>query len=887
MDKQYDPSVVEEKQYKRWMDEKRFSADEHSTKPSYSIVIPPPNVTGILHMGHALNNTIQDILIRYKRMDGFEALWMPGTDHAGIATQNVVERRLAQQGKDRHQLGREEFLKEVWGWKEEYHATISNQLKKLGSSCDWDRERFTMDEGLSRAVRKVFVSLYNEGLIYRGKYIINWCPRCQTALSDEEAEHEELEGKLYHFKYPYSDGSGYVEVATTRPETMLGDTAVAVNPKDERYGNMIGKTLTLPLAEREIPVISDDFVDPSFGTGAVKVTPAHDPNDFQMGLRHEMRPIVIMDETGRMTGPIPEKYQGMDRFEARKAVVKDLQEAGLCDKIEKHTHAVGHCYRCHTVVEPNYSDQWFVKMKPLAEPALKAAYDNKVTFYPSRWRKTYLEWMENIRDWCISRQIWWGHRIPVWYCTSCPEIIVSEETPDACPSCKSAELRQDEDVLDTWFSSWLWPFSTMGWPDKTDTLEKFYPTDTLATAPEILFFWVARMIMAGYHFAGDLPFTNVVLHGTVRDETGRKMSKSLGNSIDPLEIISVYGADALRFSLVMITAQGADVFLAKDTFDIGRNFGNKLWNASRFLLGNIDSRRSFSGLPDKESLKAEDIWILSRLTATIAGARSALDGYRLNEMCRLLYDFTWHDFCDWYIEAKKGDLYGDADPQAKETALQLSSYVLGCILKLLHPVMPHITEEIWGYLMQMVSYEDLTDNESIMESSFPRADESLRDKDEESRFELLKEIIVGLRTIRAENNVPPDKKGRAVIRPEDPGIASWLASQSALINMFAKLSESEIGVEAQKPSLAGQTVVKGTEVSLELEGLIDRQVEIDRLTKEIERMNNLVTGAKKRLENENFLKKAPDHVVKSEKEKYEGLLLNLEKLEKSLSAMKG
>jgi valyl-tRNA synthetase len=563
-------------------------------------------------------------------MNGLETLWMPGTDHAGIATQNVVERKLAAEGKSRHDFERSDFVSEVWKWKEQYHKTINKQLKKLGMSCDWTRERFTMDEGLSLAVRSVFVKLYEDGLIYRGKYIINWCPRCRTALSDEEAEHKDINGKLYHFVYPFADGSGSVSVATTRPETMLGDTAVAVNPKDERYAGLVGKNLRLPLAEREIPIVADDFVDREFGTGAVKVTPAHDPNDFQMGLRHKMEPVVIMDETAHMCGPIPEKYKGKDRFEARKMIVKDMQDAGLCTGIDDHGHAVGHCYRCHTMVEPYYSDQWFVKMKPLAKGALDAALNNEISFYPSRWRKTYIEWMENIRDWCISRQIWWGHRIPVWYCKECNEIIVALKTPGEC-KCGSKNLKQDEDVLDTWFSSWLWPFSTMGWPEKTDTLKKFYPTNVLITAPEILFFWVARMLMAGLYCTGELPFRDILLHGTVRDKSGKKMSKSLGNSIDPLEIIATHGADALRFSLIMITAQGADVFLAKDTFDIGRNFANKLWNASRFLLGNIDEKKRFDGIPASARLKAVDRWILSRLNHTILQMREAIDTYKLNE----------------------------------------------------------------------------------------------------------------------------------------------------------------------------------------------------------------------------------------------------------------
>lgn len=884
MEKQYNPAQVEDRWYAYWLENKLFHADENSNKPKYSIVIPPPNVTGVLHMGHALNNSIQDILIRYKRMSGFEVLWMPGTDHAGIATQNVVEKKLAKEKKSRHDFGREAFVQEVWKWKDVHHKIISSQLKKLGSSCDWDRERFTMDEGLSKAVRKVFVQLYNEGLIYKGKYIINWCPRCQTALSDEEAEHKELQGKLYHFRYPYSDGSGYVTVATTRPETMLGDTAVAVNPKDERYFGKTGKKLTLPLVNREIPMITDDYVDREFGTGAVKVTPAHDPNDYAMGQRHNLEPIMVMDETGHMAGPIPQKYIGMDRFTARKAVVEDLTALGLVEKIEEHTHAVGHCYRCSTVVEPYYSDQWFVRMKPLAKEALAAALEDKVTFFPVRWKKTYIDWMENIRDWCISRQIWWGHRIPVWYC-ECGEMIVAEQTPSSCPKCNSSKLKQDEDVLDTWFSSWLWPFSTMGWPENTKELEKFYPTDTLATAPEILFFWVARMIMSGLHFTGKLPFTRVILHGTVRDKTGRKMSKSLGNSIDPLEIIPVYGADALRFSMIMITASGADVYLGKDTFDIGRNFSNKLWNASRFLLSNIDQNCSFESLPPVQRFKMEDRWIISKLQKVAAGVSDSLNQFRFNEACHTLYDFIWHEFCDWYIEAKKSDFYQQEDPQRRLDAIALSSYTLASILKLLHPIMPFITEEIWSNLRQKVTFPSVIDSVSIMTASYPAADKSYVNDTAENNFEMVKNIITALRTIRSENNVPPDKQGNAVIIPADSNIAEVLNSHARLINQFAKLSSSVIDQHATKPEFAGSAVVMGTQLYLSLEGLIDINVEIDRLNKEISRVSGLINSTKARLGNESFVSRAPQDVIVKEKEKLQGLIENLDKLEKNLHTL--
>jgi valyl-tRNA synthetase len=901
MEKQYNPSAIEDSLYAEWLAQKQFHADEHSKKKSYSIVIPPPNVTGILHMGHALNNTIQDALIRYKHMNGFATLWMPGTDHAGIATQNVVERKLAKEKKDRHQLGREKFVEEVWKWKHEHQSTIISQLKRLGTSCDWERERFTMDDGLSHAVKTVFVRLFKDGLIYRGKYIINWCPRCQTALSDEEAEHKETGGKLYYFKYPFKDGTGHLVVATTRPETMLGDTAVAVNPKDGRYATFIGKTLILPLVGREIPVIADDFVDKEFGTGAVKVTPAHDPNDYQMGMRHNLAFISVMDEAAKMTGPIPEKYRGLDRFACRQAVLVDMEDAGLVGQVTDHTHAVGHCYRCATMVEPYYSDQWFVKMKPLAEPSLAAAQKDEVRFFPARWRKTYIDWMENIRDWCISRQIWWGHQIPAWYVVSKTNGKRTKDTPIIVAMSEAealslalaqfgdgAKLEQESDVLDTWFSSWLWPFSTMGWPEETALLAKYYPTSTLVTAPEILFFWVARMIMAGMYCTGKLPFTDVVLHGTVRDKSGRKMSKSLGNAIDPLEIISVNGADALRFSMLMITAQGADVFLSKDTFDIGRNFCNKLWNASRFLLGNIENPLVFSPMRPADLARFTDVdtWILSGLNATIRQVREAIDSYRFNEACHALYDFTWHDFCDWYVEAIKSDLYGDGAPARKNDALWICSTVLANILKMLHPVMPFITEEIWKNLALKINYPDVIDTPQMFNAQFPKEDPSFENSDIDARFTLLKEVITALRTIRAENNVPPDRKGRAIIIPDSSDASAWLKSQHKLIALFAKLESCVVDTAAAKPQFAGQAVARGCALFLELEGLIDKQVEIDRLAKEMERTQKLVELSAAKLASPSFAQKAPPAVVAKEKEKHDGLVANLDKLKKNLEAMR-
>ena len=887
MEKQYSPQSVEERIYKEWEESGFFKADNQSEKSAYSIVIPPPNVTGILHMGHALNNTIQDILTRYKRMDGFEALWIPGTDHAGIATQNVVEKKLAKDGSSRHKLGREKFVEKVWEWKEEYHATITKQLRKLGSSCDWSRERFTMDEGLSKAVRKVFVKLYEDGLVYRGKYIVNWCPRCRTALADDEVEHQESKGKLWHFKYPFADNSGFVVVATTRPETMLGDTAVAVNPKDERYENLVGKTLILPLVNREIPLISDNYVSKDFGTGAVKITPAHDPNDFQMGLRHDFTPIVVMDETAEMMGDIPTEYIGLDRFDARKKIVEKMDELGLLVKIEEHDNKVGHCYRCDTIIEPYYSDQWFVKMKPLAEKSKEVAEKEEVKFYPERWKKIYVEWMENIRDWCISRQIWWGHRIPVWYCQDCGEVIVAEIDPTECPKCHGKHLNQEIDVLDTWFSSWLWPLSTMGWDGsvaETADMKKFFPTNVLATAPEIIFFWVARMVMASLYFTKKVPFSDVILHGTVRDKTGRKMSKSLGNVIDPLEIIATHGADSLRFSMIMNTAAGTDIFIGKDSFDIGRNFSNKLWNASRFLISNIENPLKFGDLPAKSELKTEDNWILSRLNNVIGDVRRTLEEYKFNEASHTLYDFIWKDFCDWYIEAKKSDFYNPKTPSEKENALNVASFVLTNILKLLHPFMPFVTEEIWQYLKTKITNPAI-DNDSIMRASFPKVDVAKVDFATDEKFAFLQEIIAGLRNIRSENNVPLEKKVSVVIIPNDKNAESVLNSLDYLVKLFAKVDNLIISMSAEKPKLAGQSVIKNCEVYVVLEGLIDIAAEKEKIAKEIARLENAAKGFESRLNNQEFVGKAPAKVIEMEKAKYQNVLETMEKLKANLAVL--
>ncbi len=744
----YNPKEAEDRWYKFWEEKNLFSAKINSSKRPFCIVIPPPNVTGILHMGHALNDTIQDILIRYHRMKGEESLWMPGTDHAGIATQNVVEKSIAKEGLKRQDLGREQFIERVWQWREQYGSTIIHQLKKLGASCDWERTRFTMDAQYSQAVVEVFVWLYEKGLIYRGSYIINWCPRCQTALSDEEAAHHELHGNLYYLKYPFKDNpEEFVVVATTRPETMLGDTAVAVNPKDKRYKKLIGKKLILPLVNREIEIIGDSVVDMKFGTGAVKVTPAHDPNDYALGKKHNLEFINIMHPDATLNENAGE-YSGMDRFEAREVILEDLKEKKLLEKIEPHTLSAGHCYRCHTIIEPYLSRQWFVKMKPLAGPAIEAVKKGKIKFHPKRWTKVYLNWMENIQDWCISRQIWWGHRIPVYYCKNCADknIIVSRVRPEKCPVCGSVDIYQDEDVLDTWFSSWLWPFATFYWPKESEDLKYFYPTSVLVTAPEIIFFWVARMIMAGFEFMNDKPFSDVYIHGTVRDIEGKKMSKSLGNVIDPLEIINEYGADALRFSLISITAQGQDVFLSQERFEQGRNFANKVWNASRFILMNLEPQYVKTDLCvffKKENLDIVNRWILSRFYSTLKQAGKHLDNFKFNEAANLLYGFFWHEFCDWYLELIKPSLYQDADGSLRENTQRTLLETLDATMRLLHPVMPFITEEVWQQIPRKGGAN------SIMIARFPEPDERFDDEQAAEEMGLVIEVITALRNVRA------------------------------------------------------------------------------------------------------------------------------------------
>ncbi|MCD6308615.1 MAG: valine--tRNA ligase [Candidatus Latescibacteria bacterium] len=889
MDKVYNPKIVEEK-WQRFWEERHFSHPEPvEGRESYSIVIPPPNVTDKLHLGHALNNTIQDILIRFKRLQGYVTEWMPGTDHAGIATQNVVERKIArEQGKTRNDLGRERFIGEMWKFKEATGGTIIKQLKRMGCSCDWDRERFTMDEGLSKAVSEVFVRLYEKGLIYRGNYIINWCPRCQTALSDEEAEHRDVQGSLWYIRYPGPDGSDGVTVATTRPETMLGDVAVAVNPEDDRFRHLVGATVVLPIMNREIPVIADKFVDPKFGTGAVKVTPAHDPNDFEIGQRHGIDPIVVMNEDGTMNARAGADFDGIPREDARKLVVEKLENLGLLLRIEAHEHAVGHCYRCDTVTEPYLSTQWFVKMKPLAEPAVEMVKNGRVAFHPERWTKVYLNWMENIRDWCISRQLWWGHRIPVYYCDSCGHTMVSRGKVTVCKKCGSDRITQDPDVLDTWFSSWLWPFSTFGWPDETPELRAFYPTNTLSTASEIIFFWVARMIMAGLEFMGDIPFSQVYIHGTVRDDNGRKMSKSLGNGVDPLDVIDSHGADALRFSMMIVTAQGQDVFVsyprpggkaknAFNTFDIGRNFANKIWNATRMILSRVDGViGEASGVEEELS----DRWICSRFNRTAGDMAELIEAFRFNDASRKIYDFIWHDFCDWYLEMIKPRI--DAGGGEKTFVLRNAAEILAGSMQLLHPIMPYITEEIWQILTEATGSKTV---DSIMISALPLPDESAVDDRVEADMEALKSVITTIRTIRNEMNVPLGKKADVIVIPADNDMQRIFFDNRSYILDLAAVDSLTLDMQATHPPKSAAGISGTNEVFVILEGLIDIERERARITKEIDRRTKFIKSLENKLQNEDFLAKAPREVVRHESEKLDNSREELKKLTANLEAI--
>ena len=867
LEKQYNPKNVEDRTYQMWLDKNYFHAKREAGKKTYTIVIPPPNITGQLHMGHALDNTLQDILIRYHRMAGYDTLWVPGTDHASIATEAKIVEAMKKEGLTKEQIGREKFLERAWAWKKQYGGRIIEQLKKLGSSCDWERERFTLDEGCSKAVNEVFCNLYEKGLIYRGERIINWCPHCLTSISDAEVEYEEQAGHFWHLRYPFKDGSGYLELATTRPETLLGDTAVAVNPKDERYRDAVGKTLILPLVHREIPVVADDYVEMDFGTGVVKITPAHDPNDFEVGLRHDLPVINVLTEDAKITDDYP-AYAGMDRYEARKAIVRDLEAEGALVKIEDYSHNVGTCYRCGTTVEPRVSKQWFVKMKPLAGPAIDAVKNGDTKFVPQRFEKVYFHWLENIRDWGISRQLWWGHRIPAWYCADCGEITVSRTAPDACAHCGGTHLEQDPDTLDTWFSSALWPFSTLGWPEQTEDYKHYYPTNTLVTGYDIIPFWVMRMMFSGLEQTGRVPFDTVLIHGLVRDAQGRKMSKSLGNGIDPLEVIDQYGADALRFTLATGNSPGNDMRFSDTRVEASRNFANKIWNAARFILMNLSDDEPAPHIP--ENLALEDKWILSRFNALAMVVTDALEKYELGMAVQKLYEFIWDVFCDWYIEIAKIRLNG-SDEAAKQTVKAVLVYVMSNTLKLLHPFMPFITEEIWQALPHT--------GESIMIAEWVKADDALRFSAEEEEMERIMSAIKAVRNRRAEMNVAPSKKAKIFI---ETAYADTFEKGKVFFERLASASEVEVGAKFDDMDDAVSIITESARMYIPMAELVDFQAEIARLQKEkagVEKELAMVNG---KLSNENFVSKAPAAVVEGQRQSKARLEEKLALLDESL-----
>lgn len=860
----YNPKEFEDKIYKIWEEKRYFTPEVDKSKKPYTIVMPPPNITGKLHLGHAIDNTLQDILIRFKRMQGFSTLWLPGEDHASIATEVKVENELLKQGLKKKEMGREAFLEKVWEWTDEYRERIRQQLKKMGVSADFTRESFTMDENLNKAVKTVFVKLYNEGLIYQGNRITNWCPKCKTALSDAEIEYSEMAGHFWHIKYPVVGSNESLEIATTRPETMLGDTAVAVNPKDERYTHLVGKTLMLPLVSREIPIIADDYVDLEFGTGVVKITPAHDPNDYQVGKRHNLPEIVMLNEDGTISSNCG-KYAGMDRYEARKAIVKDLEEQGYLVKIKEHVHNVGCHDRCNTTVEPMISKQWYVKMESLAKPAIDAVKDKNVKFVPERFEKTYFNWMENIQDWCISRQLWWGHRIPVWYCKDCGEIIVAVEEPKLCTKCNSSNLVQDKDVLDTWFSSALWPFSTLGWPDNTEDLEYFYPTSTLVTGYDIIFFWVARMIFSGIHNMNDVPFDTVLIHGLVRDAEGRKMSKSLGNGVDPLDVIDMYGADALRFMLVTGNAPGNDIRFQMEKVEAARNFANKIWNASRFVMMNFD-REIMNKYKDNTSYTEADKWILSRLNTIVKEVTDNLEKYEIGIASQKLYDFIWTEFCDWYIELVKPVLYGEDEAQ-KGVTFNVLYKVLTTSLQLLHPIMPFITEEIYTHLA--------TEYDSITISKWPEYNEALNNKESEVNMEYIIDAIRAIRNVRAEMNVPPSRKAKLMVYVSTEAKEAIEGGTVYFEKLASAAAVEFITSKEQVPENAVSIIARGAEIFIPLLDLIDREKELERLNKEKTKLIGEIERVEKKLSNEKFVSKAPEAVVQEEKakgEKYKEML---------------
>ncbi|WP_019533472.1 valine--tRNA ligase [Paenibacillus ginsengihumi] len=877
MPTQYDPKEAEKKWYDYWLKGQYFKAGRRPEAKPYTVVIPPPNVTGMLHIGHALDFTLQDIMIRMKRMQGYDALWLPGTDHAGIATQTKVEQRLREEGISRHDLGREKFLEKVWDWKETYAGTIREQWAKMGFSLDYSRERFTLDKGLSRAVREVFVRLYEKGLIYRGKYIINWDPAARTALSDIEVEYKEVQGALYHLKYPVKDSDEFIVVATTRPETMLGDTAVAVHPEDERYRHLIGKTLVLPIIGREIPIIADEYVEKEFGSGAVKITPAHDPNDFEVGGRHHLPQVLVMDESGKMNENAG-KYQGLDRFECRKQIVADMKELGVLVKIEEHVHQVGHSERSGAVVEPYLSTQWFVKMKPLAERAIEAQKSGQgVNFVPERFEKTYLQWIENVRDWCISRQLWWGHRIPAWHCGECGETHVSRDDVHTCSKCGSSNLKQDEDVLDTWFSSALWPFSTLGWPEQTEDFKRYYPTDLLVTGYDIIYFWVARMIFSALEFTGEIPFKDVLMHGLVRDANGQKMSKSLGNGVDPLEVIEKYGADAMRFMISTGSTPGQDLRFRWEKVEQARNFANKIWNASRFALMNLEGFTA-GDIDLSGSLSTADRWILHRLNETVRDVTRLADSYEFGETGRLLYNFIWDDLCDWYIEFSKLSLYG-SDAQAKKTTQSVLAYVLDRTQRLIHPFMPFISEEIWQHLPH--------EGETITLAAWPEYDPAFEAPDAVREMELLMDIIRSVRNIRAEVNVPMSKKIELLVKPASEEWLAIVRRNEHYLERFCNTSRLEVGLPIEAPDKAMTGIVTGAELFLPLAGLIDIAQEISRLEKELKTLHAEVERIEKKLANPGFVAKAPAKVVEEEKAKLADYADKRDKVTARMAELKG
>ncbi|MBO4578557.1 MAG: valine--tRNA ligase [Clostridiales bacterium] len=860
INKSFDPSEAEARLYKRWMDAGYFKPDEDPAKESFSIVMPPPNITGQLHMGHALDNTLQDILTRYKRMRGYSVLWLPGTDHASIATEARIVEQMRKEGIFKEDLGREKFLERAWAWKEQYGGRIVEQLKKIGSSCDWSRERFTMDEGCSEAVKEVFVKYYNQGLIYRGERIINWCPHCLTSISNAEVEYEDQAGHFWHLRYPLEDGSGYVNLATTRPETLLGDTAVAVNPKDERYKDIVGKNVILPLVGRKIPVVADDYVDIEFGTGVVKITPAHDPNDFEVGARHDLPIVNVLTEDAKITEDYP-KYAGMDRYEARKAIVADLEEGGYLIKTEDYSHNVGTCYRCGTTIEPRVSLQWFVKMEELAKPAIECVKDGRIRFVPERFDKNYFNWMEDIRDWCISRQLWWGHRIPAFYCDDCGEIVVTKDAAAVCPKC-GKEMRQDPDTLDTWFSSALWPFSTMGWPESTDDLARYYPTTTLVTGYDIITFWVSRMIVAGMAHMNDVPFRDVLIHGLVRDAQGRKMSKSLGNGIDPLEIIAEFGADSLRYALVTGNAPGNDQRYLPEKVNNGRNLSNKMWNAMRFVVMNTDEDVDFSKV-SADNYTLEDKWILDKLHTLVAEATVNIDRYDFGVALQKTVDFLWDDFCDWYIEISKTRLFDKECPTRLE-AMYLLNYVLGTAAKLLHPFMPFITEEIYDNLV-IDSKSD-----SIMIDNWPDAAKIPEFKAEGRQMETLIDAIRSIRKVRKDMDVAPSRKANIIVVAAEPSVADMFTDGKAFLQKLA--SVADLTTQSDKsgiPSTAVAAVFDGGEIYIPLEDLIDVAKELERLAAEREKLDGEIKRVEGKLANQEFVSKAPEKVVNAEREKLE------------------